>query len=226
MTVAVARKNVREEILELSVPLFAEAGFDGVSMRDIAQAVGVSPAALYHHFSDKDDLYLQMVEAVFTEKTTGLKALLAADGTPWDRLEAFVAEFTELLAVEKDFQRLLQWGLLDTNEGRTRRLADNVFQGVVRDLYGLAGAFSGCFDRHLLTVSIMSLILLPFEAGKASRYLPGYSSHHERPAVLARHVVGLLRHGLFGQAAGSCLKELPASPNVAGVKTEPGGCLV
>jgi AcrR family transcriptional regulator len=48
-----AFRHTREEILGLSVPLFATRGFDGVSMRDIAAAVGVTPAALYYHFSDE-----------------------------------------------------------------------------------------------------------------------------------------------------------------------------
>ena len=41
-----AFRHTRKEILGLSVPLFATVGFDGVSMRDIAAAVGVTPAAL------------------------------------------------------------------------------------------------------------------------------------------------------------------------------------
>ena len=69
-------RNTREEILELSVPLFATTGFDGVSMRDIAAAVGVTPAALYHHFSDKEQLYLNAVGHAFEEKVGPLKSLL------------------------------------------------------------------------------------------------------------------------------------------------------
>ena len=89
-----ALKNTHEEILGLSVPLFATFGFDGVSMRDIAVAVGVAPAALYYHFSDKEQLYLDAVGYAFDEKIGPLKSTLEGDGKPWDRLEAFVIQVT------------------------------------------------------------------------------------------------------------------------------------
>lgn len=45
------------EILRIGARVFAQKGFDGTSMRDIAQACGVSKALLYHHFESKDNLY-------------------------------------------------------------------------------------------------------------------------------------------------------------------------
>ncbi len=45
----------REVIIETSAKLFNQQGYTGVSIRDIAQACGVTNAALYYHFKNKDE---------------------------------------------------------------------------------------------------------------------------------------------------------------------------
>ncbi len=197
-----ALRNTREEILGLSVPLFATVGFDGVSMRDIAAAVGVTPAALYHHFSDKEQLYLDAVGYAFEEKVGPLKSLLDGGEKPWDRLEAFVARFTRMLAKEKDFRRLMQWVLLDSEEQRLQSLVDCVFRDLFNALRNLAGELAPSHDAHLLAVSIIGLVIYPFETQSVRRFMPGYQRQHEDPEAIARHVVGLLRNGLGGSNKG------------------------
>ncbi|EWS64586.1 TetR/AcrR family transcriptional regulator [Hydrogenophaga aromaticivorans] len=193
-----AFRHTRKEILGLSVPLFATVGFDGVSMRDIAAAVGVTPAALYHHFSDKEQLYLDAVGHAFEEKVGPLKSLLEGGEKPWDRLEAFVALFTRMLAREKDFRRLMQWVLLDSNEQRMQSLVDCVFRDLFTALRNLAGELAPSHDAHLLAVSTIGLVIYPFETQSVRRFLPGYQRQHEDPEAIARHIVGLLRNGLGG----------------------------
>ena len=189
-------RHTREEILGLSVPLFAKVGFDGVSMRDIAAAVGVTPAALYHHFSDKAQLCLAAVGYAFEEKMGPLKSLLDEEGKPWARLEAFIVYFTRMLAREQDFRRLMQWVLLDSNEQRLQSLVDCVFRDLFSALHKLAGELAPVYDAHLLIVSMFGLVNYPFETQSVRRFLPGYQQQHEDPEAIARHVVGLLRNGL------------------------------
>ncbi|MDO8774969.1 MAG: TetR/AcrR family transcriptional regulator [Burkholderiaceae bacterium] len=191
-----AFRHTREEILGLSVPLFATVGFDGVSMRDIAAAVGVTPAALYHHFSDKAQLCLDAVGYAFEEKIGPLKSLLDGEGKPWDRLEAFVVDLARMLAREKDFRRLMQWVLLDNDEQRLQSLADCVFRDLFSALGNLATEIVPGHDAHLLVVSMFGLVSYPFETQSVRRFLPGYTDQQEDPEAIARHVVGLLRHGL------------------------------
>jgi len=59
-----------------AIPLFSQSGFSGVSMRDVAKAVGISIATLYHHFPDKQSLYLRCIEAAFLQKAEGLAEVL------------------------------------------------------------------------------------------------------------------------------------------------------
>jgi len=55
-------KPTREKILEAAIDLFAEQGYDGTSMRDIARAVGIRESAIYKHYAGKDAI-LQMIFA-------------------------------------------------------------------------------------------------------------------------------------------------------------------
>lgn len=48
--------TTKERIFEVALDLFAQKGYDAVSMREIAEAVGIKKASLYSHFSSKDEL--------------------------------------------------------------------------------------------------------------------------------------------------------------------------
>ncbi|RKZ46894.1 MAG: TetR/AcrR family transcriptional regulator, partial [Candidatus Parabeggiatoa sp. nov. 2] len=67
-------------IINEAIPRFAKAGFSGVSMRDIAKAVDISTATLYHHFPDKQTLYLRSMAQAFSDKAEGISAVLAEKG--------------------------------------------------------------------------------------------------------------------------------------------------
>ena len=52
----------RDRILDTAEALFAERGFAGTAMRDIASAIGLTAASLYNHFSGKEALYAAVLE--------------------------------------------------------------------------------------------------------------------------------------------------------------------
>ncbi len=56
----VAAVNTRERILDVALDLFIEQGFDGTSLRQIAEQLGVTKAALYYHFTSKDDILMAL----------------------------------------------------------------------------------------------------------------------------------------------------------------------
>jgi AcrR family transcriptional regulator len=55
--------GMRERILEMAARLFVLRGYDGISMREIADACGISKAGLYYHFQDKEQLFLEILKA-------------------------------------------------------------------------------------------------------------------------------------------------------------------
>jgi AcrR family transcriptional regulator len=56
------RTDTHERILDVALRLFAERGFAGTSIRDIADELGVTKAALYYHFASKDAIFAELVE--------------------------------------------------------------------------------------------------------------------------------------------------------------------
>jgi AcrR family transcriptional regulator len=59
------RLETREKILDAARELFITEGYDGVSMRKVAEKIEYSPTAIYGHFADKEDLFLQLCHSDF-----------------------------------------------------------------------------------------------------------------------------------------------------------------
>jgi AcrR family transcriptional regulator len=57
-----ARRDRREDILQASLHLFAERGFHGTSMRDIARAADITEGLIYHYFASKRDLFRAIID--------------------------------------------------------------------------------------------------------------------------------------------------------------------
>jgi len=63
--VAQARPDTRERIQSVALELFAEQGYDKTSLREIAERLDVTKAALYYHFKSKEDIVTSLVEDYF-----------------------------------------------------------------------------------------------------------------------------------------------------------------
>jgi len=57
-------EETKSRILDTSITLFAERGFDACTMRDIAAAVGIKAPAIYNHYSSKDDVLAAAMEHI------------------------------------------------------------------------------------------------------------------------------------------------------------------
>jgi len=203
MPKSISKRKIREQILERSIRLFAKAGYDGVSMRDVAVAVGLTPAALYYHFSDKEQLYVDAVGYAFRKVTGVLKSAIEAAATPLAQLESVVGVATKMLAKDKSLVRLMQWVKLDSDRQRLQKLGTTAFDELFLTIHKLVAKLGSGYNASLLTVSIASMVVFPFEVMDTCRFLPGYQSQNDNPAILAKHVVGLLCHGLQGVADGN-----------------------
>lgn len=188
----------RKRILSCSLSQFSHAGFEGVSMRSVASSVGVTPAALYYHFPDKETLYLCVVEYCFNKHV--YKALIEAEKyeDAWQRLEVFIHSFVNILTKKRQFQRLMQWVLLDTNKKRIQALANNLFTPFFDRLTHMIKEIQPNGDSHMLVVSLLGLAVFPFETINVRRVMPDYDSTQEHSDKLTNHIMTLLRQGLMG----------------------------
>jgi AcrR family transcriptional regulator len=79
-TEAAGAGSTRERILEVALDLFTDQGFDKTSLREIADRVGVTKAALYYHFPSKEKIFSALVERVHGVGHHGLDLLPGGDG--------------------------------------------------------------------------------------------------------------------------------------------------
>ncbi|HEX3834737.1 MAG TPA: TetR/AcrR family transcriptional regulator [Solirubrobacteraceae bacterium] len=103
--------STRERILDIALEMFTEHGYDKTSLRDIAERLGTTKAALYYHFKSKSDILLELhlrLHAIGREILDELEAL--DDGqqraAAWPALiDRFVTEFAENRALMALHQR-------------------------------------------------------------------------------------------------------------------------
>jgi AcrR family transcriptional regulator len=74
------RQQTRSEILGAAREIFVRRGFEGFSMRSLAHSVGYSPAAIYLHFTSKEELFDVLVEESFVHLYEALGILLKERG--------------------------------------------------------------------------------------------------------------------------------------------------
>ena len=197
MTIKSAVKRAtREEIIGVAISQFAQHGYDGVSMRSVALGVGVTQAALYYHFPDKQQLYLSAVKKAFLEQAETLKTIQGRYRSAWEQLEGYIEGLTRLVAAESNYLRLMQWVLLDSDQTRQRMLAEEVFKDTFTTLHALIAELDPHHDAHLVAIMIFGMVLFPFQASVPRQFLPGHTPGQDDPVVLSRHVCDLLRKGL------------------------------
>lgn len=184
--------STRIYILQQAAPLFAKQGCNGVSMRDLSKAVDLSAAAIYHHFSDKKTLYLEVMKYVFLEKTSLIEKSIGSDGTALERLEMFVERFAQLLGGDSDYRALVLWALLDDDKSRVKLVAEDVFSPPFKSVKALVEEIDPEADHYMLTTSIVLLIVSHFATIPMSEYLPGWRSEYGQPEIVSKHVMEFL----------------------------------
>ena len=189
------KQHNKSEILAKTIPLFAEFGYAGVSMRKIASTVGVKAASLYYHFPDKQTLYIEALTQTFNEHADLMKKSFTLPDGPEQRLHHLIKNLCLLASENENFIRLLQREILDGDEKRLQLLVDNVFGDFYHDMNELCRSLSPNRDPHLMSVSILSLIIHHYQITPIRSFLPGFKPVHNDPQVLAEHISLLLKNG-------------------------------
>lgn len=86
---------IRERILAAARDLFLREGFEGVSVRRIAERAGCSPGMIYHFFSSKELLLARLVESTLEKLDQRLARYASAGGDPLRRLQQTLHAYVE-----------------------------------------------------------------------------------------------------------------------------------
>jgi AcrR family transcriptional regulator len=94
-TQATSPSDTRRRILDVATELFRDRGYAGTSIRDIADGLGMTKAALYYHFTCKDD----MLDALVAPTVGAVEAFVeAAEASPDTDPAVLIRDFVEILA--------------------------------------------------------------------------------------------------------------------------------
>lgn len=161
---SVARgEQKRAVILGAAERLFASRGFAATRLEDVAEEVGLTRAALFYHFRDKQALYDAMIADAFAPMAGQLDAILADErGTIAERLEQSVEAWVDAIVNRPTLARLILRFVADAAEQPTQRIF---------------------FDHDDITQKFWAL----FEQGRASGELEPL---HDNPFHAASAVIG------------------------------------
>lgn len=99
-------RDLRQKILTAAAQLFIRQGYHGLAMRQIAEAVGVSKAALYYHFRDKEELFLAILADYLNDMETLIDQVQAEGGTSRDLIQRLVRSILNQPAEQRAVIRL------------------------------------------------------------------------------------------------------------------------
>lgn len=161
-------------------------------MRKIAKDVGISVAALYHHFPNKQNLYLAAMAQAFSAEVAGITAAVESKGTDREKFEKLILNFTNMISKDTNFRSLVIRELIDGDQERLKLLATQVFLEPFQAVTELAKHVVPGADPHLLSMSMIGLVLFHLETQSISKHLPGSKKSHDSPATIAKHVARLI----------------------------------
>ena len=133
--------STRELILAEARKCFAESGYDGTSLNDIAAGVGIRRPSLLHHFPSKDALYEEVFEQLLSDWIERLAGAIAAPETGRRKMELVIGAGFDLFADNPDYVRLMRREALD---GGTHLAMD--MAAVLRPMFDRAVGF---FEREM-----------------------------------------------------------------------------
>ena len=97
----------REQACAAASKLFAQRGTDGVTMRALAEVMGISPMKPYHYFRDKEEILAAAVIRAFTHFVTALDEAEKAHGTALDMAQARRRAYVAFALEEPDAYRIM-----------------------------------------------------------------------------------------------------------------------
>ncbi len=176
----------RQEVLEAAANVFRRKGFRDSSMREIAEVAGIRGGSMYHHFTSKEALFLEIHGVALTSAAIQVEAAIAGLTDPWARLEAACARHLELQVDPASLTLPLMNDLPHTDSDLHAKLVvqrdefELVYRRLVEEL-----PLPESFDRKIYRITLLTLM-----NNVPSWYRPGLAT----PAEIAHQIVHIYRH--------------------------------
>lgn len=196
----------RAAILGAAEACFADRGYDGASMQEIATAAGVSRGMPTYAFGSKRQLYEAVLQRALAEpRALAREVADAAEGAdPTEALRKGIDGYIDFLAQHPTYVRLLERAALDDNSqsGEAPQSVEGLTDALAAVTELLQAAGLRAIDPRQFVVSILALCFFPFAHNHT--LLRPLGLDMTDPSFLAQrkaHVVGLLLKTLSGDPA-------------------------
>ena len=157
--------TTKNNILDAALVMFAERGYKGTNLRDLAAALNLSKSALYKHYDSKEDIWnalLDKMEAYYARRFGSMDNL----PKPPDSWEKFVQTVMDMIRFTVyDPQIILTRKLLLTeqfHDERVRKLATKHFLEGTANIYGKV--FEGMMEKGLMKKGDPAMLAFCFTA--------------------------------------------------------------
>jgi AcrR family transcriptional regulator len=197
----------REKLLEVAEARFAQRGFAGVGMREVALAAGLGKSSLFHHFPTKAELYVAVLSRVIARIEAHVLPVVDQPGGVLARLDRAVDALVDALAEHPTTARLLLRSLVEEDELAAApppgaAAVEERIQALVARFTALlaegvaAGELRAASERHAAQTLIGATVyhFASGEFGEAVLGGPLFSA--EAVARRKREVKAILLHGL------------------------------
>ena len=190
----VKRRVHKDDVVFEASRLFAEKGYGGLTMGELATRLGLRKASLFHHFATKDALYERVLGSLVETFQAVVLEAIASPAPPLDRLDVLTDALIAALGQHPYAARLLvgeavHGGPLMSNI--LGRRIDDVL-GAARD-FVRAGQREGCFDRQLdpthVVLTVVGALFLPFAIEATVERFAGTAPAH--PAFVGARTVAI-----------------------------------
>lgn len=175
------RKTLRkDEIIAEATRLFAERGYEGASMGDLAERVGLRKASLFHHFASKDVLYATVLNQLIEGVQRAVVTAGMSEGSFEERLDALNDAITTTLGAQPYAARLLVREVMDWGPVVRQGLGRTIQDVLVGSLeFAKAGQREGFFNPDLdasqVIVTMIGIHFMPFAIGDLIEKFSGTS---------------------------------------------------
>jgi len=156
------RGGTRERIQEIALELFAEQGYEKTSLREIAERLGVTKAALYYHFRSKEDIVRSFIEDYRAELEKVIAWGASQPRTPGTRAE-ILARYADIVSEQLAVIRFMEQNQaamhsLMSDSGARRKMFRDQFMSLC-DLLAPPGA--ALADRARAVAAVITVGMSP-----------------------------------------------------------------
>jgi AcrR family transcriptional regulator len=168
------------EMVAVATRLFAERGYEGASMGDLAERVGLRKASLFHHFASKEVLYATVLTQLMERLKSAVVSATMVEGTLAERLDGLTDALTSTLSAQPHAARLLMREAMDAGtvlKGSLGKGINDQLTAAVElaKLGQREGTFNPELDPTHAIVSLIGIHFVPFVIGDIVERLTGTS---------------------------------------------------